>query len=179
MGGLVRTPRTGPPNFIQGATMAKTKATTKATGKAGTADKAAKANLLWLALAYLAGKRSDRDAAPNNSATPIAVDVVGKFGRSLIQEQISGELRIGAPTNAASAAAAPTDHVVALVLRELGDDNAQAAVMAKIAKQFAQNGYLPPVDIGATERANAWLKQLRSQITIQKRGSLVFQIHEG
>lgn len=151
----------------------------KATAKAGSADKADRANLLWLALAYLAGKRTDRDQAPDNSQTPIVVDVVGKFGRSLVKESIAGELRIGSPSSAASTSAANVDHVLALILRELGTDDAQAAVMAKIAEQFKNNGELPPIDIGSRERVAAWLKRLRSNVTVSKRGPLVFQINEG
>lgn len=149
----------------------------KAVGKAGTAEKCDRLNALWLALGYLGSKRGDRKQLSAGDVFPMKLSIVGKFGRSSVAEDIQGSLEMGEATQASSSSAAPADRIAALLLRELGDDNAQAAVMAKIANAFQENGYLPGVSEAEQARAEMWLKRLRSSVTTTKSGSLVFVVN--
>lgn len=149
----------------------------KAVGKAGAADKVDRLNALWCALGYLAGKRADRSALTPGESIPMALNIAGKFGRSSVNESIIGSLELGQSTESATSSAAPADKIAALLLRELGDDNAQAAAMLKIANAFQENGMLPAVDEAQLSRVQIWLKRLRSSVTTSKSGALVFVIN--
>ena len=138
---------------------------------------AVRSSAMWCALAYLGGKRGDRDLLKEGSSTAITLEITGKVGRSSVRESIAGSLDIGKQQRTASSTGADADELLALVLKQVGDDHAQAALLERIAQEFASNaGMLPTANAAAVARVQAWRKRLRSAFTITKRGALTFAI---
>lgn len=141
--------------------------------KATTEAAAIKRSALWCALEYLGKKRGDRDAVGDGTSTPIAIDISAKVGRHKLTESIVGSLEIGPAQPAAPCSSeADPNELLALVLREVGDGDRQAAVMAKI------TGGNRGAEITAAElsRVTAWREGLRSHGTKPKRGNLSFML---
>ena len=136
---------------------------------------AIKLSALWLALGYLAKKRGVRDLVGAGSSTPIEISITAKVGRAKVSESIAGTLNIGETTEAADTTAANVNELIALVMREVGDADKQAALLERIHRQFATNqNMLPAVPAVEVERVEMWRKRFAASTMKPKAGNLTF-----
>lgn len=136
---------------------------------------AIKLSALWLALGYLAKKRGVRALVAAGSSTPIEIEITAKVGRANVCESITGTLNIGADTETADVTNADVNDLLALVLREAGDADKQAALLAKIKRQFdANKGMLPVIPKVEIERVEMWRKGFAASGMKPKAGNLTF-----
>lgn len=130
---------------------------------------------LWCALGYLAGKRSDRELI-EPGAYKTRLNISGLIDGKKVADDIAGQLMLGQPSTRASSTAAPVDHVVAMVLAALPDEEARHKLMLRAELHFAEHQCLIPVPEASIETAKLWLARLRSHKTASVSGSLTFQL---
>ncbi len=134
-----------------------------------------RASILWTVLAKVAAKRARRDLLADGSQTSIECDISAKIGRASFTDQFSGQLFVGQESTKASSSAPDADHVVALLLSELPEEQ-RARVVERIAKAFEKSGQLPDVDPKIVTHAAAWLKRLRAKVSQKVAGAVTFQL---
>jgi hypothetical protein len=132
--------------------------------------------ILWGALGYLAGKRSNRDLLADGCSHHVTIDIVGKIDRSKVDTEVNGFLEVGHPQPSSSSEYLPMETVIAVILQEL-DAPAQERLMLRIRKAWEEQGELQ-AGPALTERVKAWLKTLKRSIATQRRGNLIFRIQE-
>ena len=141
------------------------------------ADTSAKlSTILWAALGYLAGKRTDKTLLSVGESTKVDVTITGKIGRKSIEEHICGSLKLNADGEKAKNTAAPPAHLVALLLAELPDDTKRAEVIERIVKSKESTKQLPKISKGQLDHAKQFLTRLRSSTTTKVAGALVFSL---
>lgn len=132
--------------------------------------------ILWAALGYLAGKRTDKTLLTVGESTKVDVTITGKIGRKSINEHICGSLKLNPDGSKAKNSAAPAAHIVALLLAEFPDDARRAEVIAKIVSTKERTKQLPTVTAAQTDHAKKFLARLRSSTTTKVSGALVFSL---
>lgn len=135
-----------------------------------------RASIVWHALAKFGAKQCRRELLEDGSQTPVSVAINAKLGRAKFACDVSGFLFVGHSQTKAASSAPPTDHVVALLLRELGPVQG-AKILETIAKSFEKSGELPSVEPALTEQAAAWLSRLRAKATQTVNGAVTFQVN--
>lgn len=141
------------------------------------ADTAAQLSaILWGALGYLAKKRANKSLLSVGPETKVDVLIEGKIGRKTISERVCGSLKLNADGSRASQSAADPVQVVALILAKFPDDASRESVIAELVKAKESKKGLPVVAPDELDRAEQFLKRLRSSTTTKVAGAVVFSL---
>lgn len=139
-------------------------------------DAALRESIVWAALAYVAGKRTQRDLLADGSNTKLAVDVTALInGRAKFSATVDGVLHVGEPAAVASSSAPDAATLLALALLELTPKQ-RDKFAANVLAHFEKTQRLPDVADASIENAKALLKRLRATKNETRRGSVSFAI---